>query len=208
MKYKKPLILAFILLLIIIGGCSVLNYCNPDSSVDENIDAETEMVEDTENSVDELQQLIDAKNAGEEIDEDRIEELVIQIVEENEAAIATATETAVTDEEKLEQLDQLQADLLETLEEALDMVESEEIAETIEDAIEETIDTVTEVKEEIALKEETQGDPDQPETVPGDATQEEQPEDAPGEPVQTNQPETEPEIPTKNKTISSKGESK
>jgi hypothetical protein len=219
-NYKKTLLLALLLLLLTVGSCNVWNYYNQDSSVDEDIDAETEIVEDTEDLVDELQQLIDAKDAGEEVDEDLIEKLVVQIAEQTETEIETLidsiTETTTdTDNEEpdpeavqavSDQIDQLQTDLLKTFEEALDVVESEEIAGTIE----EIIDTVIEDKEEIAtiLKEEAQGEPDQPETVPGEATQEEQPEDAPGEPVQTNQPEIVPEVPTQNKTINSQGENK
>lgn len=189
-KIKKFFLLILILLLLVIGGCTVLNYYNQDSSVND--------------PVDELQELIDAKNAGEEIDEDRIEELVIQITEEAEAEIETLIDENETDPETIQeisdQIDQIQTDLLETLEEALDVVGDEEIANTIE----ETIDTVTENKEE------AQGEPDQPETIAGEATQEEQPEDAPGEPVQTEQPEIEPGdgIPTQNTTNSSQEKNK
>jgi hypothetical protein len=241
-KSRRPLLIALLVLILFIASCTGYKlYIGSDENPDldqnneETIEEIEEGLEGSAALIDELEEMIAAQEAGEEIDEEVLNDLVAQIMEETEDEIAALAseiaeieenasgesvesdadtesenpgeETVLSPEEEtaiqetLAEIDEIQNDLLATLEDTLEVVEDKEVTEIIEEAIEQ----VQEGMAEDALREEAEGDPDQPETVPGEATQEEQPEDAPGEPVQTEQPEIEPGdgIPTQNEASTS-----
>lgn len=143
-KIKRALMIALLILLLFIASCTGYDLYNKQYSSDYHIDQATE-------ALNELEQLLAAKEAGEEVDEDRIAQLTSQIVEETEAAIEIAEENSNPEELQgiLEEISELQTSSAETFSEALEVVEGDAAAEIVSDAITTTTDEQGQVADAI-----------------------------------------------------------
>lgn len=143
-KIKRVLMIALLILVLLIASCTGCDLYNKQYSSDYNVKQATE-------ALDELDQLLAAKEAGEEVDEDRIAQLTSQIVEYTEAAIEIAEENSNPEElqDILEEISELQTSSAETFSEALEVVEGEGVAEIVSDAITTTTDEQTQVADAI-----------------------------------------------------------
>jgi len=154
-KLTRRAIIAMLFLLLLVGSCTGLMMCeqNPDYHVDK-----------AEEALAELEELLAAKEAGEEVDEALIEELIAQVVKETETAIEIADENSNPEELQaiLEDINELQTDSTEIFNEALEVVESDEITDAIDDAItttteeqEQVVEAIDEVETAIEDEEDT-----------------------------------------------------